>query len=58
MEGFQANITGACPSAFGGTSGSLFAGAVAAVVAAQCSILDDYHWPPDHADHIVRSTGK
>lgn len=57
MEAFQANITGTCPSAFGGSSGSLFAGAIAAVVAAHCSILDNYRWPKDRADHILGSTG-
>lgn len=58
MEAFRANITEMCPSAFGGTTGSLFAGAIAAVIAAHCSIFDDYRWPTDHADHIVGSTGK
>lgn len=54
MESLEANITTTCPNAFGGITGELFLKAVTAVVAAHCSIFDDYAWPPDNADEVIQ----
>lgn len=46
------NVTAACPSAFADSHGQLFAGAIAAVVAAHCAFSPDSSWPPDISEDI------
>ncbi|KAI5631117.1 GMC oxidoreductase domain-containing protein [Phthorimaea operculella] len=53
MEGLATNLATACPLPFSGVTGNLFAGAVAAVVAAQCAFYDNYDWPIDYADQVI-----
>ncbi|XP_023952473.2 glucose dehydrogenase [FAD, quinone] [Bicyclus anynana] len=53
METLQANITSTCPVPFSGITGDLFLQAVTAVIAAHCSILDGYTWPPDSAINVI-----
>ncbi|CAH2259727.1 glucose dehydrogenase [FAD, quinone]-like [Pararge aegeria] len=53
MEALGANISSTCPMPFAGITGDLFLKAVTAVVAAHCSILDDYTWPQDNAEKVI-----
>ncbi|RVE50265.1 hypothetical protein evm_005100 [Chilo suppressalis] len=55
MEALVANITATCPLSFSGTTGYLFASAIAAVVAAHCTIFDGYQWPKDNFQEIINS---
>ncbi|XP_034828257.1 glucose dehydrogenase [FAD, quinone]-like [Maniola hyperantus] len=53
MQALESYITSTCPMPFAGMTGDLFLKAVTAVVAAHCSILDDYHWPRDSAEEVI-----
>ncbi|XP_061722766.1 glucose dehydrogenase [FAD, quinone]-like [Cydia pomonella] len=52
MDGIIPNVTAWCPSAFSGATGEMFAGAVAAVVAAHCAFVAA-PWPADSSHQIV-----
>ncbi|XP_063388778.1 glucose dehydrogenase [FAD, quinone]-like [Cydia fagiglandana] len=52
MDGLIPNVTAWCPSAFTGATGEVFAGAIAAVVAAHCAFVAE-PWPEDSTHQIV-----
>ncbi|CAH0713818.1 unnamed protein product, partial [Brenthis ino] len=54
MEALKLNITETCPLPFSGTTGGLFLNAVTTIIAAHCTILDDYSWPPDDSPNILK----
>ncbi|CAG9791391.1 unnamed protein product [Diatraea saccharalis] len=58
MDTLVSNITATCPLAFSGSTGYLFASAIAAVVAAHCAIFDGDQWPEDNAPQIINTGPK
>ncbi|XP_047999298.1 ecdysone oxidase-like [Leguminivora glycinivorella] len=55
MDGLLQNVTAWCPSAFAGATGEMFAGAVAAMVAAHCAFVEP--WPADNTHEILDKAG-
>ncbi|XP_047538056.1 glucose dehydrogenase [FAD, quinone]-like isoform X1 [Vanessa atalanta] len=53
MENLETQISSMCPLPFSGIAGEIFLKAVSTVVAVHCTILDDFHWPPDNSREIL-----